>query len=79
MVVTTPLRSARLARDASLEQVAEEVGIHHASLSRIERGLQTPEKGTALALYRYYRGAVSFEEIFFPEGPPDSLGDVEAA
>lgn len=46
------LRLVRLAQGRSLRDVAQEVGIDHAHLSRVERGLRTPSVSLLVRLGR---------------------------
>ncbi|HBC55970.1 MAG TPA: XRE family transcriptional regulator [Gammaproteobacteria bacterium] len=61
----TPLRSTRLQRKLTLEQVAAEVGLDSSSLSRIERCEQYAGKDAATRLAAFFD--LSELEILYPE------------
>jgi len=61
------MTDTRKARGLSLEKVAAEVGTDQTNLSRIERGMQVPEPALACSLFRFYRGALSLEDICGPK------------
>ena len=65
------LRGARHHRDLSLQQVAEALGIHRSTLSRIERGLEQPKPRLARAIHAFYEGKVDWPAIFLADPPAD--------
>lgn len=65
--MASPMTDIRKSRGLSLEKVAAQVQTDQTNLSRIERGLQVPEPDLACALFRFYGGAVSLEEICGPK------------
>lgn len=81
--MNSPLRTARLKREKTLQEVASAVGIDTGNLSRIERGDQIPNKDLAEALVRYYDNEVSELQIIYPErfatGDGDSVSGVREA
>lgn len=66
------LREWRQHRGYSLERVAEAVGMTHASLSRIERGLQQPRDELLVLLADYYQTEPASLRMRDPT-EPDSL------
>lgn len=65
--MTSPLKRARLKRELTLQQVANEVGIDTGNLSRIERGLQIPSKELAEKLVKLFDNEVTETQIIYPE------------
>lgn len=65
------LTQTRKSRGLSLDQVAGVVGTDPTNLSRVEKGTQMPKTDLALALHKFYDGAVPLEAIYFPQGAPD--------
>ena len=65
--MTSPLKKARLKRELTLQQVANEVGIDTGNLSRIERGIQVPSKDLTEKLAQYFNGEVTETQIIYPE------------
>jgi transcriptional regulator with XRE-family HTH domain len=63
----SPLKKARLKRELTLQQVANEVGIDTGNLSRIERGLQIPSKELAEKLVKFFDNEVTETQIIYPE------------
>lgn len=63
----TPLRRIRLARQLSLEAVADGVGMNNGTISRIERGLAKASPETAASLVKFFEGAITEMEILYPE------------
>ena len=75
----SPLRRVRKQSGRTLREVANVIGYDPASLSRVERGQQTPTLGVAAKLARYYGGQISEVEILYPQRfmtvePPDERG-----
>lgn len=65
--MNSPLKQARLKRELTLQQVANEVGIDTGNLSRIERGLQIPSKELAEKLVKFFDNKVTETQIIYPE------------
>lgn len=65
--MNSPLKQARLKRELTLQQVANEVGIDTGNLSRIERGLQIPSKELAEKLVKLFDNEVTETQIIYPE------------
>jgi DNA-binding XRE family transcriptional regulator len=61
----SPLRKARLARDLSIYDLANTVGVSAASISRMERRLQCPSVTTAAKLAALL--GLTLEQILLPE------------
>lgn len=61
------MTQTRKSRGLSLEKVAAQVQTDQTNLSRIERGLQVPEPDLACALFRFYGGVVSLDDICGPK------------
>lgn len=57
----------RKSRGLSLDALAKQVGTDQANLSRVERGLQIPNRQLARSLFRFYDGAVPLGAIYDPE------------
>jgi transcriptional regulator with XRE-family HTH domain len=64
--VASLMTQTRKSRGLSLEKVAAAVQTDQTNLSRIERGLQVPEPDLACALFRFYDGVVSLDDICGP-------------
>jgi transcriptional regulator with XRE-family HTH domain len=65
--MNSPLKQARLKRELTLQQVANEVGIDTGNLSRIERGHQIPSKELAEKLVKFFDNEVTETQIIYPE------------
>lgn len=74
MEAATLLTQFRKSRGLSLDALARQVGTDQANLSRVERGLQIPNRPLARKLYQYYGGAVPLGAIYDPE----FYGELEA-
>ena len=64
------LTQIRKSRGLSLEDVAAKVGCNAGTLSRVERGEQTPKQSLARALHKFFGGAVPLGAIYdaaFPD------------
>lgn len=61
------LTQMRKERGLSLDAVARKVGTDQSNLSRIERGVQLPQRSLARALFRFYDGKVPLGAIYDPE------------
>ena len=61
--MNTKLRDARIDRRLTLATVARSVGIDAGRLSRIERGEQDATIKIARALYAFYDGVISYDDI----------------
>ncbi len=61
----SPLKKARLAREMSIYQLADHVGVSAASISRMERRLQCPSVATAAKLSSLL--GLTLEQILLPE------------
>ena len=66
----TPLRQARLDKKIKIEEAAEEIGMSHWALSRLERGFGNPKMSVLKSITRFY--GKSMDELF-----PDPLVDDE--
>lgn len=55
------LRAARLSRQISANKLAKVLGVHPATLSRIERGLQVPSEQLAARIFEYFDGEIPIE------------------
>ncbi len=69
----SPLRQARLARGLTTYDLAREVGVSAASISRMERQLQYPSIATAAKLATLLD--LTLEQILMP-GPADTIKEV---
>ncbi len=69
----SPLRQARLAKGLTTYDLAKEVGVSAASISRMERQLQYPSIATAARLASFLD--LTLEQILMP-GAVDTLGEV---
>lgn len=65
--MTSPLKTARLKRELTLQHVADAVGIDTGNLSRIERGTQVPSKDLAEKLSKFFDGEIDEIQIIYPE------------
>lgn len=65
--MTSLLTQMRKSRGLSLASLASVVGADQATLSRVERGRQIPNRDLARALFRFYDGAVPLGAIYDPE------------
>lgn len=65
--MNSPLKRARLKRELTLQQVANEVGIDTGNLSRIERCLQIPSKELAEKLVKFFDNEVDEIQIIYPD------------
>lgn len=57
----------RKSRGLSLDALARQVGTDQANLSRVERGLQIPNRDLARSLYRFFDGAIPLGAIYDPD------------
>jgi transcriptional regulator with XRE-family HTH domain len=60
----TLLTQIRKSRGLSLDDVAGKVGTTAGTLSRVERGEQTPKKELARALHEFFGGAVPLGAVY---------------
>ena len=63
----SPLQRVRLKKKLTLQQVADEVGIHQTTLMRIENGEVWPSKKTVNSLVSFFGKKVKEIEILWPE------------
>lgn len=70
-VEQSPLRKLRRARGLTLAFVARQVGIDTGNLSRIERGLQCPNRHIAARLAAFYAPEIDECHINYPERYPN--------
>ena len=75
----TTLREYRKSRGIPLEVVATEVGVSSASLSRIERGEQWPDKLILENIERYTDGEVTPNDFTARPSDPSRSSDGAAA
>ena len=68
----SPLRKARLTRGLSIYEMAQQMGVSAASISRMERRLQCPSIATAARLASFL--GLTLEQIMLPE-PGDPGGE----
>lgn len=61
----SPLRKARLARGLSIYELADAVGISAASISRLERGIQSTSPATAARLAELF--GLTLAQVLLPE------------
>ena len=61
----SPLKKARLARDLTIYELADQVAVSAASISRMERRLQCPSVATAARLSSLL--GLTLEQILLPE------------
>lgn len=64
------LREARQRRGLTIVEVAKAIGRDPASVSRVERGVQTPGLDMARSLFEYYEGEVPIEACYDPGYQP---------
>jgi transcriptional regulator with XRE-family HTH domain len=64
--IDSAMTAARNKRGLSLVAVAAAVGTTDGNLSRIERGIQTPMRAQARALYRFFDGALTLGQCYDP-------------
>ncbi|MCW5597678.1 MAG: helix-turn-helix transcriptional regulator [Chitinophagaceae bacterium] len=62
-----PLKKVRLKNKVTLERLAEAVDSDVGNLSRIERGIQTPNKALAERIVKYFNGEINVFQITWPE------------
>jgi transcriptional regulator with XRE-family HTH domain len=63
----SPLRKERDRRKLTLEDVAEAVGVSGATVSRIENGECGAGREVAKRLLKFFKPALTLEEILYPE------------
>lgn len=63
----TPLKLERVKRGLSGEQVAAAVNVRQATLSRVENGKRKASPELADKLAKYFKDAVTRDQILFPE------------
>lgn len=63
----SPLRSVRIKKKVTLEQLAKAVGSNVGNLSRIERGIYSPRKNLAEKIAKYFNYEINVFEITWPE------------
>lgn len=75
--MTTPLKTTRLRRRATLADVAAAVGASTGNLSRIENGLQKARPKLAEKLATYFGHEITEIQILYPErySPADAGTD----
>jgi transcriptional regulator with XRE-family HTH domain len=75
--VHSPLKQARLRRNATLTEVSLAVGTDNGNLSRIENGLQKARPKLAEKLARYFGHEITEIQILYPErySPADAGAD----
>jgi len=61
------LTQIRKSRGLSLDDVAAKVGTTAGTLSRVERGEQTPKRDLARALFDFFGGAVPLGAVYDAE------------
>lgn len=61
------LTQMRKSRGLSLAELAAQLQTDQSSLSRVERGLQIPNRNLARRLYGFYGGAVTLGHVYDPE------------
>lgn len=66
----TPLKIERERRGLSAESLARAVGVKQPTINRIENGRKRPSPDLANRLAIYLEGAVSRDQIIFPEDYP---------
>ncbi len=62
-----PLRLVREKRKMTIAHVCAATGMNPSSLSRIERGHQTPSKKLTEKLVKFFDNEVTEMQIFYPE------------
>lgn len=65
--MSSPLRTARLAKKESLIETGRACSVDPGNLSRIERGEQVPGLELVERLVKHFGGTVSELEILYPE------------
>ena len=65
--MATALLTIRKVRKVPLSELGRAVNLTKGQLSRIERGQSRPSAKTVERLYEYFEGAVSREDLMFPE------------
>lgn len=65
--MTSLMTQMRKSRGLSLAALAEVVGADQATLSRVERGRQIPNRDLARALFRFYDGSIPIGAIYDPQ------------
>jgi transcriptional regulator with XRE-family HTH domain len=63
----TPLRRARIARQLTLDAVADGIGINNGTLSKLERNLIKTTPETAEKIVRFFGAGITELEILYPE------------
>ncbi len=73
----SPLKQARLRRNATLTEVSLAVGTDNGNLSRIENGLQKARPKLAEKLAHYFGHEITEIQILYPErySPADAGAD----
>lgn len=71
----SPLRKARLKRELSIYELAAAVGISAASISRLERGMQSTSATTAARLAALLD--LSLAQVLLPEANEDDAAPAE--
>ena len=73
----SPLKQARLRRNATLTEVSEAVNTNRGNLSRIENGLQKARPKLAEKLATYFGHEITEIQILYPErySPADAGAD----
>lgn len=61
------MTQTRKSRGLSLDVVAKACGTDPTNLSRVEKGVQTPKRDLARALFNYYGGVVPLGSIYDPD------------
>lgn len=61
------LKSKRHELGKTQQELADELGLHRVTISRIEAGIP-PSRPTAERISRHFDGAVSVVELMFPNG-----------
>ena len=66
----TPLKRERLTRGLSTADVATAMNVAHPTINRIENGRKRPSPELAKRLAQFFEGALSRDQIMFPEEYP---------
>jgi len=74
----SPLRQAREKRGMTLNALAKKVGSDVGNLSRIERGVQTPNVQLAERICREFNGDVSELQLIYPSRYAESAANPES-
>jgi len=74
----SPLRQAREKRGITLNVLAKKVGSDVGNLSRIERGVQTPNAQLAERICREFDGEVSELQLIYPARYAESAAQPES-